>query len=199
MGLIQLSDEKENRKLQESNGKIFLDYIEKSNVNMPANVKIGLFEPNKLILCLEERKGQAFISESYTVMMAEKKVTVIKERTEYKSIPRGYDITYHTKKDTSVTEFELIENSLFITKGEAFQSCREDGFGGVNTYIIPIKSIKDIESSSIDTFGHTRSEITNTEYEATDIKDLSKGIHPVQLHPKENAVQKRKHEMGKEA
>ena len=73
MEIIQLSDEKENKKLQESNGKIFLDYIKRANVHMPSNVKIELFESNKLVLRLEEHKGYETISQTYTVTMSEKR------------------------------------------------------------------------------------------------------------------------------
>lgn len=193
MEIIQLSDEKENKKLQESSGKIFLDYIKRANAHMPSNVKIELFESDKLVLRLEEHKGYETTSQTYTVTMSEKKVTVIKEITDFKCIPRNCDSTYHTKKNTSVTEFELTDDSLTITKGEAYQRCREDGFGGADTFIIPIKSVEDIKSSSIETFGHSRSEITKTEYDRTGIEDLSKGINHSQLRPKEKAVQKKLH------
>lgn len=190
MGFIQLSDEKENKRLQESHGKIFLDYIRRSNANMPSNVKIKSFDSNKLVLYLDEPKGYESTSQTYTVTMSEKKVTMIKEVTKFKSAPRGYDSS-HTKKETSVTEFELTDDSLTITEGKVYQSCKEDGFGGADTYIIPIKSIEDIESSSIEIFGHSRSEITTTECYATGIEDLSKGINHIQLIPKEKAVQKK--------
>lgn len=133
MGFIQLSNEKENKRLQDSYGKIFLNYIRRANANMPSNVKIRSFDSNKLELYLDDHKGQETTYQTYTVTMSEKKVTVIKEVTKFKSAPRGYDSTSHTKKETSVTEFELMNDSLTITEGEVYQSCKEDGFGGADT------------------------------------------------------------------